>query len=539
MKRYIKLLLAILTGILLSPAFFRWGSGVIMFVALIPLLLVEQDHYARKSENRWIGIFWYPVIAFFIFNLLTISWVRNAAWIGLFAALIINTSVMTAPFLLFHYIKRSIGPRLGYVSFIVLWVGFEFLYLNGQVNFPWLVFGNAFANDVMLVQWYDITGVFGGSVWVLIINVLLARIIIHWQETPSFSKVRALVSWTLAFLLIPVVASVIRFYTYDEEHRPYEFVVLQPNIDPYMKFQDMPQDQQTYYLLEEAGKLVTPETDYIVGPETFINNGVWQDNLQYQSEIIKLKAFINTFPKAKFIIGASTLERYMPGDEIPENARPVGGGRYYYQSFNSALQIDTSGIIPLYHKSKLVAGVEFMPSIGRSKLLKRLVVDLGGITRSHGVQQERESFVSPQDGLRVAPVICWESIFGEYVTDYVTESGANILTIITNDGWWGDTPGHRQHNSFAHLRAIETRRSIARSANTGISSLIDQRGKEIERLPYWERGAMKATLNASDHLTFYTRYGDYIARISLFLAVAFLLYAFVRNRIQAPVRKKG
>jgi apolipoprotein N-acyltransferase len=531
MKRYLKILLAILSGLLLSPAYLHWGSGVIMFVALIPLLLVEQDHYERKSENRWLGIFWYPVITFFIFNLLTISWVRNAAWIGVFAALIINTSVMTAPFLLFHYIKRSIGPRLGYVSFIVLWVGFEFLYLNGQINFPWLVFGNAFANNVALVQWYEITGVFGGSVWVLVVNILLTKIITRYRETPSFRAVRGLVSWTLAFLLVPVIASLIRFYTYDEEYRPYEFVVLQPNIDPYMKFQDMPQEQQTYYLLEEARKLVTDETDYIIGPETFINNGVWHSNLQNQSEIVKIKAFLRDFPKANFIIGASTLKRYTPGDEIPDNARPLGGNDYYYQSFNSALQINSSGTIPLYHKSKLVAGVEFMPTFGRSRLLKKLVVDLGGITRSHGVQDERETFASSQDGTRVGPVICWESIFGEYVTHYVTDAGAEFLAIITNDGWWGDTPGHRQHNSFAHLRAIETRRSIARSANTGISTLIDQRGKEIARLPYWERGAIKGTLNASDHITFYARYGDYIARISLFLAIAFLLYAFVRNRL--------
>ena len=122
-------------------------------------------------------------------------------------------------------------------------------------------------------------------------------------------------------------------------------------------------------------------------------------------------------------------------------------------------------------------------------------------------------FVSPDDGLKVAPVICWESVFGEYVTEYVKEKGANLIFIITNDGWWGETPGHRQHNSFARLRAIETRRSIARSANTGISSLINQRGDELQRIGWWERSAIRGSLNASDHLTFYVKHGDYLARL--------------------------
>jgi len=75
-----------------------------------------------------------------------------------------------------------------------------------------------------------------------------------------------------------------------------------------------------------------------------------------------------------------------------------------------------------------------MPSFNKYKFIQKMAVDLGGITRSHGTQKERSVFVSPQDGLKVAPVICWESIFGEYVTGYI-KNGASIIVIITNDGW--------------------------------------------------------------------------------------------------------
>jgi len=176
--------------------------------------------------------------------------------------------------------------------------------------------------------------------------------------------------------------------------------------------------------------------------------------------------------------------------------------------------------------------VEFMPFTNTFKFLEKVTVSLGGVFRSQGTQDYRDTFISPQDGTKVAPIICWESIFGEYVTDYVKDAGANLLFIITNDGWWKDTPGHRQHNSYAHLRAIENRRSVARSANTGISSMINQKGEEIQRIGWWQRSGMRHTLNANDHMTFYSRYGDYLGRISVFFGILLLLYTIVRRFIK-------
>ena len=106
-------------------------------------------------------------------------------------------------------------------------------------------------------------------------------------------------------------------------------------------------------------------------------------------------------------------------------------------------------------------------------------------------------------------------------------NGANLLFIITNDGWWGHTPGHRQHFSMARLRAIELRRSIARSANTGISCFIDQRGDVYDATSYWEPAVISRDLNINRELTFYARMGDYIGRLSVFLTVLFSLISVV------------
>ena len=559
MKKLHLIALALLSALLLSIPFFRWGTGLLLLVAFVPLLLLEDQvstakEEAKKNQGKKKGkrvkaprMIWYALLAFGVFVLLTTWWIYWATPIGPPATLIVNGGYMTLTFLVFHHTKRRLGKRLGYASLVVFWLAFEFLYIRAQINFPWLILGNGFANDVMLIQWYEWTGALGGTLWVLVMNLLVFKLVKAWasgeQKTEgqnaeglkirgSLATQRRTLVLTAGVLLLPMLLSIIRFATYQEKDDPYEMVVLQPNIDPYLKFQDMPQEVQTAYLLQLADSLVTPETDYIVAPETFINNNLWEHAMYRHPDILKLQIFMKGFPNAHFVLGASTYKVYHDPDDFTPSSREYRGGPERYDYFNTALQIDDSGEIPLYRKSMLVTGVEKMPYKEYLGFLDNLVTNLGGTTRGNGSQEYRDAFVSPIDSTRVGPVICWESVFGEYVTDYVSDAGANFIFIITNDGWWKNTAGYRQHNSFARLRAIENRRSVARSANTGISSLIDQRGVELARIGWWERSGIRGTLNKNDKLTFYVKHGDYLGRIAVLLTVILLLYSFVSRYIK-------
>ena len=117
--------------------------------------------------------------------------------------------------------------------------------------------------------------------------------------------------------------------------------------------------------------------------------------------------------------------------------------------------------------------------------------------------------------------MCYESVYGEFCTGYV-KKGAKLLTVITNDAWWGDTPGHRQHFNYSRLRAIETRRWVARCGNTGISALIDPEGHVVSRTPWWEPALLEGTVGLCSEQTFFVRYGDMVGRVCVFL---FLLLA--------------
>jgi apolipoprotein N-acyltransferase len=222
------------------------------------------------------------------------------------------------------------------------------------------------------------------------------------------------------------------------------------------------------------------------------------------------------------VTGASSYRHYKKWETPSPTARKNRQGNYFYDSYNTALQLDTTELVQYSHKSKLVPGVERMPTW--AGFLEKYAIDLGGMTGSLGRDTIQHVFENHYSGMKIAPSICYESVYGEYMGEFV-KKGAQLIFIITNDGWWRDTPGHRQHCSYARLRAIESRRSIARSANTGISCFVNQRGDMFQATKYWEPAAIKQTINANTELTFYTLHGDYIARICNWLLLQFLAVA--------------
>ena len=222
----------------------------------------------------------------------------------------------------------------------------------------------------------------------------------------------------------------------------------------------------------------------------------------------------------------SAARLYPPGAEHPISARVLEGMDRAFDAYNAALLVRADGSHEDYNKSKLVPGVELMPFENVLGSLAGLALDLGGTTGSLGTQEDREVMLASGEHLRLAPIICYESIYGDHVAAHV-RNGANLLVIMTNDGWWGNTPGYHQHLLYGKLRAVETRRDVARSANTGISCFIDQRGDLHQPTGWWVPTAIKGTVHTRSDLTFYVRHGDYIGKgayvasaIVLLLAVA-------------------
>ena len=266
----------------------------------------------------------------------------------------------------------------------------------------------------------------------------------------------------------------------------------------------------------------------VVAPETF-TWGLYTEHPEMTLTHQRLVALARRHPEVamNILYGAST---YDIADTRPSR-RSRQRGDYWIEEHNSALMADASGRTEIYHKSKLVVGVEATPY---PAVFVPVDEWLGGVMGRNVGQEKRTPLnVITREGRRI-PVgcaICYESVYGEFCTEYVRDAGAQLIAVITNDGWWGNTPGYRQHLRYSSLRAIETRRDIVRCGNTGISALIDQRGRILAETPWWKPAVLAGEVNLNTAETFFVRHGDIPGRISvlvaLLLAVLWLVRCFV------------
>ena len=527
MKRYKLICLATLSGAILSLAWTVWCFGLALFIGFVPLLFIENYFDRNKHEYRSFNVFIYSYLSFFIWNGISTWWIIKATLVGMASAVIFNSLFMATVYWLYHIVKRMFGSKSGICFFVFLWLSFEYLHLNWELSWPWLNLGNGFAKDNVLIQWYEYTGILGGSLWILICNILIFFIINDIFIKKSFSGIRNKLI-VLSFLIFcPILISLFIYYSYKEKLNPRQLLVIQPNIDPYNeKFSGMTNEEQLDILLALANQNTDSSTDFIIGPETAIPTVLWENDIPFSNSYKVLQKFLSAHSRIRFILGLSSGKVYRDGELRSETARKFRNTNMYYDLYNTAMQVDTGRNIQLYHKSKLVLGVEKMPFPKVLGFLEKYAADLGGTTGSLGIQDEPTVFKSVNDNIKVGVMICYESIYGEYVTGYV-KKGAGFLFVITNDGWWGDTPGYKQHLHFSQLRAVETRRSVARSANTGISCFIDQRGDLIQPTKWWTRTAIKNNLNANNKITFYTRFGDFIGKLSVIIIGLFLVYSII------------
>jgi len=334
-------------------------------------------------------------------------------------------------------------------------------------------------------------------------------------------------------IIIPLSTSLILYYSYDKPEKYLDVLILQPNINPYTEKYTINDSKIGELLLDLSEKSVNDETDLIIAPETVFADGTRLSNFQNSEAVYFGRQISRIKPDLSFLGGLSMFERFADPNKVRKQSNQLGTNDWY-DDYNSAYLVkNTSDYVQIYHKSKLVVGVENFPYQNILKpILGDVMIDLGGTVAMKTTQENRE-VLWLNDSTGTAPIICYESVYGEYVTDYV-ENGADFLSIITNDAWWGDTEGHQQHLSYARLRAVENRRFVARSANTGISAIINSRGDIVKELGYEKRGTITGKIGLRSEKTFYVKYGDYIPRIAQFLALFIFLFSVVKFKRKRP-----
>jgi apolipoprotein N-acyltransferase len=514
LKKFSSLILSLLSGLLLVAAWPDAGFTPLIFIAWVPLLVL-----ADKEENK-IRFFLFALLSMFIWNAGTTWWIWNSTAAGAIGAIIANSFLMTIPLWGFHTFKTRYGNKSGLISLIAFWLSFEYVHLNWQLSWPWLTLGNVFAKHTDWVQWYEFTGVSGGSLWVLLANVIVFELIKTRRSSNGFAIPIAAIS----VLLVPVLVSFLVHPGKPAAKATTNVIIVQPNIDPYSeKFDVASTEGQLRKLIDLSEKNIDTNTRLVLWPETALPVGVWQDQVQQSPQYASVFAFVQRHPNITLQTGIETYKNYGT-EKATKTARKNETEGIYYDAFNAAMVIKVGEPLQFYNKSKLVPGVETLPDF--LLWLGAIFEKFGGTSGGYGHDKEASAFKVKGNPYITAPIICYESIYGEYITSYV-QKGANLLTIMTNDGWWGNTPGHKQHLDYARLRAVETRKWVARSANTGISAVINSNGDILETRPWDEAAAIKYAIPAISGETFFVRNGALIFDLALFVSTALLAYHFI------------
>ncbi|HCO20222.1 MAG: apolipoprotein N-acyltransferase [Cloacibacterium normanense] len=528
--------LSLISALLLSISWPTYGIPFFIFFAFVPLLLMEQEisKFSKIHKKGW-AVFGLTYLAFFIWNVVTTGWLYHAknpdgnnSLLAVAIPVIVNSLLMSLVFQLYYWYKKVRGTYFGLVFFVAIWISFERFHLNWEFTWPWLNLGNAFSEYPQLIQWYDTIGATGGSFWILLINVFAFYTLRIWQAGRIRKDLVKNISILVAIIVLPLLISIYKYNSYQEKPvGEVTTLLLQPKLDPYTEKYSKDSLQILGELLTLAEENSKTKVDFFIAPETaFPGNGSLSENGFNKSTSIAIaKEFLGKHPQSIFLTGASTHKFLFDEAETEEYSTKIQEG-VWVNSYNSALQIIPNQEVEVYHKAKLVPGVEIFPYIRYLKpILGDAMLDFGGANSSLGIDKERKVFSNRFNKAKMAPIICYESIYGEYVTDYV-KNGANLLAIMTNDSWWDNTEGHKQLLSYARLRAIETRREIVRAANSGISAHINARGDILQDTFYDDRTALLVKANLLEEKSIYTKIGDLISRIAIFVLGFLIIYHF-------------
>jgi apolipoprotein N-acyltransferase len=504
----VSIILPILSAILLAIAWNQYIPALSLFIAFIPMLfLFENKHLSNDF------IFKISFLAFLVFHIGNVWWLYKSSIPGFLIIIVLNSFFMACVMLMSFISYKKFGRNVGLFLFVIYWISFEYIHYHWEFSWPFMNLGNWLGQIPIQIQWYEYTGVLGGTLLILIINILIYFSIKHIFE----KKIKDLILTSVILFCLITVTLLFSDKLYQKNignNLKLKIKLIQPNIDPYTKKYNTKlfNEQITNQIV--LASIDTSKTECCIFPESSFPSFVNEQRLESDSvlKLIKNKLLL----KNGAILGGLYSFSLINGDTL------------YY---NSAFMLSNN--IQLYHKSKLVIGVEKMPFQSIFNFLEDWNLNFGGFTSSLNTDNDRKVFSSPDTTWQIAPVICYESIYGQFVSEFI-RNGAGSIAVITNDAWWGKTPGYLQHLMHSQLRAIETRKFVSRSANTGLTCIINTKGIITSQSEEFKTNYLVGNIYQNNLNTFYTKNGDYIGEIAVFFSALVFIYQliiFLKNKL--------
>lgn len=474
------LISAIASGIAQHPL----GLGFLGWISLIPLL------YVLTNQNRYSDIFKHSLLWGLVYHLVVVFWLSTnigtnstIAFISMLAAVLIlcfNTVVVCSVWFL---IKNSFKHNL--IIFSIIWVSIEYLRSYGLLGFPWVALANTQIDYLYLIQNTQFVGIYGISLWVLLINVFLFNIRDYNYKNKEFYI-------SLFLLVLPWITGYRLFEQYNSklDDEGLSTLLIQPNINLYDKRDFTSKEQTLDKIINMTHNNLSDTTQLIIWPESAMPFHRMQNRKDREYVINRL---------------FQTDDSYLLSGNIFYEGKDI---------YNSSVLLSNNGVESVYHKRQLVPIAEHVPFSENFDYLKN--INIGQTNFSKG----KEDHVFDVAGYRFSALICFESTFPEINRRHANQ-GIDAIIYLVNDGWYTTLPEPGQHAKQSVFRAIENRLPVIRCTNTGISMFISPSGKIENYIELNKSGTMEVKINKNKYgKTFYTRFGNVF---SLFLLVVVLI----------------
>ncbi len=508
-----KLQVSLTAGLLLGLSFPPVDLSFLTIPAFVLLF-----HLSEKCDSNK-QLAYYGYFGFVLWNLIGTYWLMMASAIAGIAAILANAVIMTIPLVLFRGFSRSF-EKSWHIALLQAsaWVAYEFLHHNWDLSWTWLSIGNAWANQIGLVQYISATGHLGITFWVIFTASLAYS---------AIKKKNQIIAIAATFsLLLPSGTSFLYYVGsgINPVSSTTNVTVIQPNHDSYLDYGGMRDKREVLDSLFSITKRTkAPETDLVVWPENAIDGVTYINSVTTNRVADSAKAW-NT----AFISGTGLYKLY---DTPPTLYRDTFQGRAR-NFFNSALYVNKSGKVSRYDKHNLVPIVERFPFVDFFNAIDVFRWFNWGRIAQFGKGTEPIAII--ENNFTTQGLICYDSVYPEWIREFV-RNGTDFITIITNDGWWGNSSGHVQHFSYARLRAIEFDRWIVRSANNGTSGIIDPSGRVIIKTHYWTKTGFNFEVPHKNTMTLFTKFGDWFSYLCLLIVIPSWIWILIKKRFTANV----
>ena len=501
-----KIVLSILSGIMLALSFPPFRTGFLAYLALIPFFILLDQQTLRQAAG-------WGYLTGLVFYSATVYWIGVITLPGCIGTLLIMPLYFSLYSLLHVLVLKRLGND-GYLFLPFLWISVEYIQSLSEFSFPWNHLGYTQTYYLPLIQHAAVTSVYGVSFWIVLLNVLFLYLY-RCRKNPDLRYKIAVVLAVL--ILLPLVHGLVQMKNKGVDET-LNVTLIQGNIDPLDKWEgDIYQNNYQRYETLSRRTLETCKSDLWVWPETALPfylrlNRTYRNRLQHFVDSTQIPLLTGTIDYDYDSLGASM----------------------HYNSVH--LYEPETFSVQRYDKIKLVPFSERVP-YGNAfpfKYLKHVLYDYGTGNYSMGDSvyvfkwQSQSSIASATSVLKTGVAVCYESVYPEHVRAYV-KKGAQFITVITNDAWFGKSSGPYQHKQIAVMRAVENRRAVARCANTGISCFIDPYGRVSEQTSLFTQAAISSPVQLRESLTFFTRLGPVLPRFSCIVTVLLLLFSGFRR----------